>query len=113
MSASKLSDLDSLFLSRALKDAKEKTDALRNRLKDEFQQADAENREPFPLTPLTGLRADLVLWACDAAAGKANADLAAVIGVQRRACESLGDAEVFLLSGQVFSLLTAAGVVEE
>lgn len=108
-----LSELDSLLLVRALKDSKAKVAALKDRLRDEFEQAEAEKREPFPLTPLTGIRADLVLWACDAAAPKAAGKLADVIGVQRKSCGPLGDAEVFLLAEDVLPLLTAAGVKED
>ena len=108
-----LPELDKLLLARALKDAKSKSAALKNRLRDEFEQAEAESREPFPLTPLTSLRADLVLWVCEAAAAKATGKLATVIGIQRKACGTLGDTEVFLLAEDVLPLLEAAGVKGE
>lgn len=108
-----LPELDKLLLARSLKHAKANAAMLKERLRDEFDQADAEKREPFPITPLTGIRADLVKWACDAGAAKADSRLSAVIGVQRNSCKSLGDVEVFLLSEDVVALLTAAGIVEE
>ncbi len=98
-------------LKRSYKDAAEKVAALPNRLKDEFQQADAERREPFDITPLTGIPPALVVYAIDKISGDVNPELSYIMGVQRRSCSMLiKEKEVFLLSSQLKMILDAAGV---
>lgn len=105
-----MTEVDKLDLERAYRDAQAKAAALPNRLRDEYEQAEAENREPFPVTPLTAIRADLVLHCCEAIKGKASKELAAIVAVQKNACTPHGSDVVYLLSEQVAALLSAAGV---
>jgi hypothetical protein len=106
-----LNDQDKFEIARAVKEAAIKCNAMPGRLKDEFQQAEAEGREPLPITPLTELRADLVIAAIEAIK-EVPADIKEIVGVQRKACKDLGDAKVYLLSSQLLAILNAAGFGE-
>jgi len=97
-------------LKRAYNDAAEKVAALPNRLKDEFQQAEAENREPFDVTPLTEIPAKLVVYAIDKISGDVAPELAYILGVQRKSCAQHVKAKVTLLSEQLKMILDAAGL---
>jgi hypothetical protein len=104
-----LSDTDTRTLKRSHADAAAKVAALPNRIRDEEQQAEAENREPGIIEPLTGISAGLLLKAIEEIED-APADLSEIIGVQRRACRDLGNRQVYLLSEQLLAILTAAGI---
>ncbi len=97
-------------LTRAYKDAAAKVAALPNRLKDEFQQAEAENREPFEIQPLTEIPGKLVVYAIDKIKGDVSPELAYIIGVQRRSCSTHFKSKVLLLSEQLKMILDAAGL---
>lgn len=108
-----LSDLEKLELQRAYKDASKKVAELPQRLKDEFQQAEAEEREPVQLQPLTSIRAVLLVKAMEGIEGDVPKDVAEILGGQRRACKRLAadkKCEVILHSDQLLLLLDAAGL---
>lgn len=104
-----LSEQEKSDIARAYKDAADKAASLPARLKDEAQQAEAENREPYPVQPLTGVAANLVVKAIEEIKGDVSADLSEIIGVQRRSCGKLGKVKVYLLSEQLKDILDAAG----
>ena len=105
-----LTDLEKLELGRVYKDAKVKTDSLPARLKDEYQQAEVENRQPYAVEPLTSIKASLLMKAIGEITTEPPKDCAEWIGVQRKACSKLGDAMVALRSEQLKAILDAAGV---
>lgn len=106
----KLTQRQQFDLARASKDAAAKCEALADRIKDEFQQADAENREPIPIEPLTEIRANLVLHAINQIKGDVSPELSSIIGDQRKSCGKLGTLKVLLLSEQLKMILDAAGI---
>lgn len=108
-----LSPRDEFDLKRAYKDAAEKVAALPDRLKDEFQQAEAENREPLPIEPLTEIPGRLVVFAIDRISGEVPKELADVMGVQRKSCAAHAKSKVILLSDQLKMILDAAGLGEK
>lgn len=106
-----LSDQDKFEIARAYKEAAIKCNAMPGRLKDEFQQAETEGREPLQITPFTEMRANLVIAAIESIKD-VPADIKDVVGSQRKACKDLGDAKVYLLSAQLLAILNAAGLGE-
>lgn len=101
---------DQLDLERAYKDASTKVAALPDRLRDEYQQADAEGRKPIPIQPLTPIRADLVIAILGNIQGDPPKDLEHVITAQKRSCALHGKNEVALSSEQLKALMDAANV---
>jgi hypothetical protein len=108
-----LNPRDEFDLKRAYKDAAEKVAALPDRLKDEFQQAEAENREPLPVEPMTEIPGRLVVYAIDRISGDVPNELSEIIGVQRRSCAQHAKSKVILLSVQLKMILDAAGLGEK
>jgi hypothetical protein len=101
-------DKEKFEITRAYRDASRKCGELKARQKDEFQQAEAENREPIEITPLTEIRANL-LFAVIQSIKEVPTEISEVVGVQRRASESLGESQLYLLSNQLLAILLAAG----
>lgn len=108
-----LTPRDEFDLQRAYKDASEKVAALPNRLRDEYQQAEADNREPFDIEPLTEIPGRLVVYAIDQIKGSVPSELTEIMGVQRRSCAQHAKAKVLLLSAQLKMILDAAGLGEK
>lgn len=103
-----LTEKDKFDLRRAYKDAAAKTAQLAARMRDEYQQAEADNREPIIITPLTALPANLVVAACEAVK-ECPDDLRPIVDSQKNACEQLENRIVYLLSEQMKAILEAAG----
>ena len=106
----KLTDPEKRELQRAYKDAAAKAAALPDRIKAEDELADLEHREPFPIQPLTEIRACLVVKAIEAIQGTPAPEVCDIIGVYRRSCGKAGNAKVLLLSEQLKLLLDTAGI---
>ena len=105
-----LTPRDVFDLAKAYKDAAEKVAALPDRLKDEFQQAEAEQREPVPVQPLTEIPGRLVVYAIDKIEGEQSKELSEIMGVQRRSCALHSNSKVILHSDQLKAILDAAGL---
>ena len=105
-----LTQRDEFDLSRAYKDAAAKVADLPNRLKDEFQQAEADDREPIEIRPMTEIPGRLVVYAIDQIKGEPSKELAEIMGVQRRSCAAHAKAKVILYSDQLKMVLDAAGL---
>lgn len=105
-----LTPQDEFELKLAVKDAADKVAALPGRLKDEFQQAEAEQRDPVPVQPLTEIPGRLVVYAIDQIKGEVSEELAEVMGVQRRSCAQHAKSKVVLHSDQLKMIFDAAGI---
>lgn len=105
-----LTPRDEFDLKRAYADAAQKVAALPDRLKDEFQQAEAESREPLPIQPHTEIPGRLVVYAIDQIKGEPSKELSEIIGVQRRSCALHAKSNVILCSDQLKMILDAAGL---
>ena len=106
----KLTQRDEFDLQRAYRDAAAKVEALPGRLKDEFQQAEAEQRDPIPVQPHTEIPGRLVVYAIDQIKGEQTKELSEIMGVQRRSCALHSNSKVILLSDQLKAILDAAGL---
>ena len=84
-SMSELSPRDKFELARAYKDAATKLAGFDDRLKDELQQAEAEDREPLPIEPLTAIPGYLLVYAIDQVKGDPAPELREIMKAQRRA----------------------------
>lgn len=104
-----MTEKDKLDLQYIYRDAAAKCAALPARLKDEYQQAEVERREPFPIEPLATIPASLLVTAIDAI--KDPGELASIAGSQRAACATLGNRKVHVLAADVKTLLEASGLV--
>ena len=99
----------------ALRDCHEKLAALPARLQAEFDSALEERRKPFPILPITAIRADLVCAAI-AKIGTVpetkvgSITLKAICRDQASACKRHGSTEVGLYSEQLAAILDAAGI---
>jgi len=104
-----LTPRDEFDLRRAYADCAAKVAALDGRIRDELKQAEAEDREPIPIQPLTEIPGRLVVYAIDQIGGDVPPELSEIIKVQRRSCALHAKSKVVLHSDQLKMILDAAG----